>query len=77
MGHLARKAQTWLRIGLLQSNFHLLGLMPCDDNRVARVELLRSVNDMAHQSLTAERVQNFGHTAFHARALARCHDHHI
>ena len=50
----------------------------------SRAELLNadrikidSVFVRQHQSPAAQSVQNFGHTAFHARALARSHDHHI
>ena len=72
--HLAHKLQARLP---RQSRLDRLCAMPRDGHNAAGRQTLRGVNDMLHQSPAPNTVQDFGHTALHAGAFARSHDHHI
>jgi hypothetical protein len=61
----------------LQKRFDHFSAVAGYQNNVARVQSMRSVNHVLDQGLSSQWMQNFRHTALHACALTRCHDHHI
>ena len=75
--HLLGKLQCFVRISLLQKWLYHLCAVTGNQNCVARVQGVGGINHMLDQGLSGQWMQNFGHTALHACAPTRCHDHHI
>ena len=60
-----------------QRGLHFGGAMTGNHDHLPRRKLGRSIHNMLEQSASGQKVQHFRQFAFHARAFAGRHDHHI
>ena len=60
--------------GISDGCFYFDSTMTRDENHLTRQQRRRRVNYMLQQSATGQKMQHFRQLAFHARALACCHD---